>query len=217
MDKKFAVILLVILGIFVGYLFTTKKDDSSNNVGNNSSLVTNHTIGAGNKKVTLIEYGDFQCSVCVQYYPLLKEIKSKYGDDITFQYRHFPIDTIHPNARAAHRAAEAAGKQGKFFEMHDLLYENAQSWESSSNARSFFDSYAKQLNLNIDTYNTDFASENTNLIINADTAEGKRIGVEGTPTFVINGRILSNDERSSLDSFIATIDAEIAKQSTKTE
>lgn len=212
MDRKFVVILLVILGIFVGYVFTTKQNSSDGSTNTSSVSATNHTVGAGNKKVTLIEYGDFQCPVCGQYFPIIQEIKKKYGDDITFQFRHFPIDSIHPNARAAHRTAEAAGNQGKFFEMHDLLYETQQSWSSSNNAKSIFDSYAKQLQLDMDKFNTDFAAETTNEIINADVDEGKKSGVTGTPSFILNGRLLADDERRSLDDLIKTIDAEIAKQ-----
>jgi protein-disulfide isomerase len=212
MDKKFVVILLVIVGIFVGYLYTTKQDSTTDGTTESSAVATTHTQGAGNKKVTLVAYEDFQCPVCGQYFPILNEVKNKYGDDITFQFRHFPIDSIHPNARAAHRTAEAAGNQGKFFEMHDLLYENIQSWSASTNAKSIFDTYAKQLNLDMTKFNADFASEQTNEIINADVNEGKKLGVSGTPSFILNGRLLADDERRSLDDLVKTIDAEIAKQ-----
>lgn len=212
MDKRFVVILLVILGIFVGYFAFTKSDNTTEST-KTTAQTTNHTVGAGNKKVTLQEFGDFQCPVCGQYFPILKEIKQKYGDDITFQFSHFPLDSIHPNARGASRAAESAGNQGKFFEMHDLLYENQQAWSNSSNAKSIFDAYAKQLNLDMTKYEADYISELTNDIINADINLGKSKNVTGTPTFYLNGRQLEDNERRSLEELTKAIDAEIAKVS----
>lgn len=208
MDKKFLAVLLIIVGVFVGYLLVSKQDS----VTTVQASATNHVTGAGNKKVTLIEYGDFQCPVCGQYYSIIEQIKEKYGDDITFQYRHFPLDTIHPNARAAHRAAEAAGRQNKFFEMYDLLYQNIQVWSDSSNAKSLFEGYATQIGLNMDTFKSDVDSQDLNAVINADIEEGKKIGVTGTPTFVLNGRTLEDNERRGFNELVATIDAEIVAQ-----
>ena len=212
MDKRFVVALLVILGLFVGFFYVTKKDSSDSN-SSSTGQVTSHKVGAGNKKVTLVEYGDFQCPVCADFEPIIQEVKKKYGDDITFQFSHFPLDTIHPNARAAHRASEAAGNQGKFFEMHDVLYANQQSWSASSNARAIFESYATQLGLDLAKFKADYIDEKTNDIINADYAAGSKLGVEGTPTFFLNGRKLQDNERSSLDQLTTAIDAEIAKVS----
>jgi protein-disulfide isomerase len=213
MDKRFIVALLIIVGVFVGYVFTTKKSSQSTSptlVG----VLTEHKKGAGNKKVSLVEYGDFQCPVCAQYYPILKQIKEKYGDDITFQYRHFPLDSIHPNARAAHRASEAASNQGKFFEMHDLLYETQSSWSTSNNSKAIYEGYANQLGLDLAMFQADYSKEDTNSIINADAEEGKKLGVTGTPGFMINGRLLNDNERRSFDDLVKTIDAEIAKLNT---
>jgi len=212
MDKRFVVALLIILGLFVGYFYVTKKDTAETG-STSTAQPSNHTIGAGNKKVTLVEYGDFQCPVCADYWQILKEVKNKYGDDITFQYSHFPLDSIHPNARGASRSAEAAGNQGKFFEMHDLLYQNQQIWSNSSNAKSIFESYAQQLNLDLAKFDADYIDEKTNNIINADLDAGKALQVTGTPGFIINGRLLEDNERRSFDELTKTIDAEIAKVS----
>lgn len=212
MDKRFVVTLLVILGLFVGYFYMTKKDTTQTE-GGSTSQTSNHTVGAGTKKVTLVEYGDFQCPVCSDYYAILKEVKNKYGDDITFQFRHFPLDSIHPNARAASRAAEAAGNQGKFFEMHDLLFQNQQIWSSSSNARELFGSYAQQIKLDMTRFDADYIDEKTNDVINADLDAGKALDVAGTPAFILNGRLLEDNERRSFDELVKSIDAEIAKVS----
>lgn len=211
MDKKFLVILGVIVLGFVGFIVFNKKDSGNNTPGTSTASVSNNSVGAGNKKVTIIEYADFQCPACGQYYLLVKQIKEKYGDDITFTFRNFPLDSIHPNARAGHRAAESAGNQGKFFEMHNLIYENQQSWSTSTNVKTIFDTYAKQLNLDMDKFNSDFISEDTNATINADIDEGKSKGVNSTPTFFMNGTKLNNDDIRSVDLFSSLIDAEIAK------
>jgi len=210
MDKRFIVILGVILAVFIGYVYTVKKDDKTTSTTTTAS-VSDHSRGAGNKKVTLTEYGDFQCPVCAQYHTVINQIEAKYGDDITFTYRHFPLDSIHPNARAAHRTAEAASKQGKFFEMYDLLYTNQSSWSTSPNAALIFESYATKLNLNLETFKKDFISEAVNDTINADANEGKKLGVTGTPGFYLNGRALQDNERRSYDELVKAIDAEIAK------
>jgi protein-disulfide isomerase len=209
MDKKFIAILLVLVIGFMGFFVFTKKEDAEES-SSVSATTSQHSQGAGTAKVELVEYGDFECPACGGYYPLLKEVKQKYGDQITFTFKHFPIDSIHPNARAAHRAAEAASNQGKFFEMHDLLYENQTSWRGSNNAKSVFDSYAVQLGLDIDKYNADFASETTNGIINADSNEGKAKGVNSTPTFFLNGKQVANDEIRTVEQLSKLIDDQIA-------
>lgn len=212
MNKQFiAVILVVIVGLF-GVLMLTKKDDPASTNGSQSSQSqgSNHTVGAGNKKVTVVEFGDFQCPACKSYYPIVKEIKSSYGDDITFQFRHYPLTQIHPNATISARAAEAAGKQGKFFEMHDLLYENQDTWASSSNPSPIFESFANQLKLNIDQFKSDSADANTLAIINADTKAAQAAGANSTPTFVINGKKVESNPKS-VEEFKKLIDDAIAQ------
>lgn len=215
MNKQFfAVIIIVIVALVGVFSLTTKKDTTGNGGGNNSSQVkpSEHVVGNGTKKVTLIEYGDLQCPACKQYYPLVKEIKETYGNDIKFQFRHYPLTQIHPNAFIGSRAAEAAGNQGKFFEMHDLLYENQESWSQASDPTAVLNTYAGQLSLNVDQFKKDMASATTAAIINADIKEGKALGANSTPTFVINGRKIEENPRS-LEDFKKLIDDEIAKAS----
>jgi len=197
LNNRFLWIIIAAIVIFGGLVVMNKKEDKTVSVNNTSP--SNHVVGAGNKKVTLIEYGDFECPACGQYFPVLQELKKKYGDDITFQFRHFPLVNIHPNAMAAHRAAEAAGKQGKFFEMHDALYLQQQSWKSSNNPASIFEGYAQQIGLNMEKYKTDVTSAETNAVINVDIEEGKKIGANGTPTFVLNGKRLEENPRGVED------------------
>jgi len=172
---------------------------------------TDNKSGAGNKNVSIIEYGDFQCPFCAQIYPTVNEAKSKYGDDITLAFRHFPLTNIHPNAMAAHRASEAAGLQGKFFEMHDLLYENQAEWSGAANITSaleVIESYATEINLDIDKYKVDIESEEVRLKIQAQQDSGSNLGVTGTPTLFVNGERI--DIPANIDELSAIIDNAIA-------
>jgi protein-disulfide isomerase len=168
-------------------------------------------MGDNTKKVTLVEYGDYQCPACGAYYPIVKQITDKYSKDIQFQFRNFPLSQIHQNARAGARAAEAAAKQNKYWEMHDLLYEQQKSWESSTNVAAIFETYATQLGLNMTKYKADFGSNEVNDIINADYAEGVRLGVDSTPSFFLQGKKIENPQ--SLDAFSKLIDDAIKKAS----
>jgi len=211
MNKQFLLIVGVIIAALIGVFAFTSKKDSASNGGSNNGAASNHVEGAGKKGVTLTEFGDFQCPACKTYYPMVKEVKKIYGDDITFQFRHFPLNQIHPNAFAAARAAEAAGKQGKFFEMHDLLYENQDSWASSSNPSPIFDGFAKELGLNVDQFKTDAASEAVSETINADIKIGQGIGANSTPTFAINGKKIESPR--SINEFKKVIDEAIKNAS----
>jgi protein-disulfide isomerase len=197
MDKRFIVILVSIIVIFGGIFFYTRSKNTSNG-GSNSSVqgtVSNHVQGTGTTGVTLVEYGDFQCPACGQYYPLLKQVQQKYGDKIVFQFRNFPLVQIHQNAMAASRAAEAAGKQGKYWEMHDALYEQQSSWTSSSSPTAIFEAYAAQLGLNAAQFKTDMESDAVLGTINADIKAGQAYKITGTPTFILDGKKIEESPR----------------------
>ena len=212
MNKNFIITLVVVvLGLFGIFAITSKKDEKKNTTAGNSASLSNHVIGENKKNVTLVEYGDYQCPACAGYHPLIKQLVETYKSDIQFQFRNFPLQQIHQNARAAARAAEAAGKQDKFWEMHDLLYEQQSTWQDSTAANTIFEQYAKQLGLNVDQYNKDFASSEVNAIITADFNEGTRLGVESTPTFFLQGKNLDNPPRD-LDGWKKLIDEQIAAQ-----
>ncbi len=217
MDKKFILIIVAIVALFGGVFYFNRNKESDQSSNNIEVTETSHTKGAGNKGVTLVEYGDFQCPACGGYYPIVTDLLEKYGDDLKFQFVHFPIDSIHPNARAAHRAAEAAGRQGKFFEMYDLLFQNQTSWQSSRNTLPIFEGYAQQIGLNMDEYNADYPTQAINDIINADANAGRAKGVNSTPTFFLNGTQLNNNDIRTIEQFTAVIDAEIAKSAAPQE
>lgn len=188
MSKRFLIIMAVLIAVFLGVVIYSKnKDNSGADGGGNSVNGSNYVVGAGTTGVSVVEYGDFQCPACRSYYPITTQLKEKYGDQIKFQFRHFPLVQIHKNAMIAHRAAEAAGRQGKFWDMHDLLYERQQAWEGSTNPTAIMEDYAAELGLNIDQFKTDFASESVNATISADIKAGQALGANSTPTFFING------------------------------
>ncbi len=205
MDRRFfAIILIIVAGL--GGIFWLSKDKAATPA--TLGQVSNHTQGAGKKGVTLIEYGDFQCPACGQYFPIVKQVKEKFGEDITFQFRNFPLSQIHPKAFAAHRAAEAAGMQGKFFEMHNLLYERQNIWSQASNATATFETYAQELGLDLAKFKVDFVSEQVNATINADIKAGQELGANSTPTFILDGNKIQNPR--GLEEFEKVIDDAIA-------
>lgn len=210
MDKRFVVSLLLIATLIGGvFLFTKDKSNSTSS----SASVSNHSSGGATAQVELVEYGDFECPACGSFFPLVEEIRAKYGDKLKFTFRNFPLITIHKNAMAAHRTAEAAAAQNKFFEMYELLYQNQTSWKSLTNPVPTFETYAESLGLDIAKFRIDFASEATNNVIQADIAEGKsKYKANSTPTFVLNGQKLDNTQIGSLELFSKKIDEAIAAQ-----
>jgi protein-disulfide isomerase len=217
MSKQFMAILAVVvvgLGI-VFWVSGSDKSDSSNGSTNSEVKPSSHITGKGKKNVTLQEYGDFQCSVCGIYYPVVKQVVAKYNEDIFFQFSNLPIPQVHPNALASARAAEAAGLQNKYFEMNDLLFQNQTAWSESPKPLPIFQSYAQQLNLDMTKFNTDFSSSAVNDVIQADIAAFRKTGKEvGTPTFFIDGVYVPNSELSdnngpNLEKFSKVIESAI--------
>ena len=215
MSKGFLGVLAAIILIFAGVVaFSGKSESPGGSSGKDkASGPTNHVRGQGTAGVKLVEYGDFQCPACLSYEPTVQQVRTKYDEQITFQFRHFPIISSHPNAFAAARAAEAAGLQGKFWEMHDALYDqqNWQVWTRSNGPTAEFNRYAQQIGLNVVQFKKDFASSRVNDAVNADMAEGNRLKVDSTPTFFIDGKktVINN----SLADFDKAIQAAIAKKS----
>lgn len=198
MSKRFLIVLLVCVLALVGvYILTSKNDSSSKDKPStdSKSTLSNNTLGENSKGVLLEEFGDFQCPACAGYHPIIKQVTEKYNKDIKFQFRNFPLQQIHQNARAAARTAEAAGKQGKYWEMHDILYEQQQSWGQSTAVNTIFEGYATQLGLDLTKFKSDFGSATINETINADFDEGQRLGVNSTPTFFLQGKKLDEPPR----------------------
>lgn len=196
--KRFWIILAVVVaGLIALFVLTKPKDGNNPNATFNGDAKQiqqdDHAKYGKDKKVTLIEYGDFQCPTCGSYYPLVKQVAEQYKDQVNFVFRHFPIISSHPNAFAAARAAEAASNQGKFWEMHDKLFETQQAWgQTAANQQSLFESYAEELGLNMEQFKQDYASQAVADRINRDVSSAKQFGISGTPTFILNGEKIQN-------------------------
>lgn len=141
--------------------------------------------------VIIEEYGDYQCPPCGQLYPELKQIEHEYGKQVQVVFRHFPLTKIHKNALFAARVAEAARNQNKFWEMHDLLYKNQKEWAELPDPRPVFESYARQLNLKLDQFNSDLQSNQIDQRIASDIQRGTSLGVTGTPTVFLDSNRLN--------------------------
>lgn len=204
MTKKSWIIFVAVCFIVLAGLvyFSNKNKLDVSGVDTNKILATSvssgniadHVFGKVDSKVMLVEYGDYQCPSCGAAYQPLKDVTTKYQGKIAFVFRNFPLTSLHPNALAAAAAAEAAGLQGKYWEMHDKLYEGQASWgQLNANDRTgLFVSYAKDLGLNTDTFKNDLSADNVAQKINFDIALGKKLGVNATPTLYLGGKKADN-------------------------
>ena len=162
--------------------------------------IADHVYGNANAKVVFVEYGDFQCPSCASVHAQVKSATESYKDKVAFIFRNFPLTTIHSNARAAAAAAEAAGLQGKYWEMHNMLYEGQADWKNLSGDQrtNFFVGYAGQIGIDGAKFKTDLASSAVNSKISFDQAIGKKISVNATPTFYLNGKQLSSTDSGQI-------------------
>ncbi|HSD55903.1 MAG TPA: thioredoxin domain-containing protein [Candidatus Saccharimonadales bacterium] len=190
MGKKFWIVLILVVVGFTGFLWLSGDKDAAESGAVDSKVVpVAHITGKQDATVKLVEYSDFQCPACAAYYPVVEQVLEKYKDRISFEYRHYPLTAIHRNAFAAARASEAAGKQGKFWEMYRLLFTNQKAWSDSDSSQMTFEGYAKQLELDLIRYKADFASSETNSVINASIREFNKLGfAKSTPTFLLDGK-----------------------------
>ena len=158
-----------------------------------------HVQGPATAPVTLVEYGDYECPYCGAAYPTVKEIQRRLGDRLRFVFRNFPITTAHPHAEHAAEAAEAAGAQGRFWEMHDALYE-----PQRARGDRRLTEYAASLGLDVERWGSDMETQAHRERVRADFMSGVRSGVNGTPTFFINGR--RHDGSHDLGTLLAAIE-----------
>ncbi len=179
-------------------MLNTKGEDASN------SAVT-----AAKQSITMVEYGDIQCPACKVYHPLVKEVLATFPDQVKLIFKNFPLTSAHPNAMAAAIAAEAAGRQGKYFEFVDVAYENQDQWAPLPNPQEKFEGYVKDLGLDVEKFKKDQKDPAIQKLINDERDEGIKNGVTGTPSFFINGKKIENPP--SIDAFKKIITDELAK------
>jgi protein-disulfide isomerase len=190
-----AVVLIVALGGLWWLLQSSRSNlsTSSNNVGANTppGAKPPHLRGDPNAPITLEEFGDFQCPSCGLFYGELKKTEQEFGPRLQVIFREYPLQTKHPNAVAAAHAAEAAGMQNRFWEMHDKLYETQKTWEETKDAKATFVDFAKQLGLDSARFTRDFDSAAVDDRITQDGIRAHALGVNGTPTVFVNGNLVN--------------------------
>ncbi|HEV8134314.1 MAG TPA: thioredoxin domain-containing protein [Pyrinomonadaceae bacterium] len=201
------IIILLVLGVALVSAWALKKRSSgtvtpiTNNpnspphANTNDTVVTGvagaeppHILGPNSAPAKLEEFGDFECPPCGALHPILVQMHKEFGDKLQITFREFPLAPAHQHAIAAASAAEAAGLQGKFWEMHDLLYENQKAWHEAFDVRPIFEGFAKQIGLDMNRYQNDLNSDQVAERILNDGKRGHSMGVKGTPTVFLNGR-----------------------------
>lgn len=192
--------VIVIFGFLIGVYILTNSSSSSGTISKEAQTVTlaDHVKWSPEKKNILVEYSDLQCPACKAFHDMIKNQIEASGSanvgitkKVTFIYRHFPLDQ-HPFSHDAAYAAEAAGKQGKFYEMSNLLFANQETWSKSVNPKENFVKYAQQLSLNVDQFKKDSDSQEVKNKVNQDYQSGIQAGVNSTPSFYLNGKKLDN-------------------------
>lgn len=205
MSKKSWIVFVVIcVGLLGGLIFLSNQNKTDVSGVNSKEIqlgsaasgdIADQVYGNKSSEVVLVEYGDFQCPGCGSLHPRVKTVMEEYKDKVAFVFRNFPLSSIHPNALSAAAAAEAAGLQGKYWEMHNKLFESQSAWSdlAADKRTDIFVSYAKSLGLNETTFREDLGSENVALKIRFDQALGKSQGANSTPTLFLNGELLSQE------------------------
>lgn len=211
--KLFLGIIGVTLALIVGavFFFSNNSGQPSTGAKVDSTILVrpdSEKISSESATVTLVEFSDYQCPACGAYFPLVKQIVSDFTGQMNFVYRNFPLSQ-HQNAQIAAQTAEAAGKQGKFWQMHDLLFEKQNDWAQTGNARDIFIGYAKTLGLDTDKLNKDIDSDVVKNMISRDIDDGTAAGVDATPSFFLDGEKLTNP--TSIEDFRTIIKAAILK------
>ena len=214
--------VLVVLGL-AGLVIVSKKDavnvdgiDPYTVIQSTDGTIGDQTKGKKDAKVVVFEYADFQCPGCAGAHQNLPRIQALYEGSVLFVFRNFPLTSGHQNALAASTSAEAAGLQGKFWEMHDVLFSNQNEWQSldAQKRNETFTAYAKQLGLNTDTFTNDLSNKAVQEKIRTDRALGAKVNVTETPTFIVNNEKVSSEIVTDLiqkggDLFMDLLDAKL--------
>lgn len=179
------------IALFVVLFFAYKLTNSAPSVDYskvNKIKATDHVKWKPESKNILVEYNDLQCPACQGFYTFFKELEKTATPNAALVFRHFPLYSIHPNAFSAAYTAEAAGLQGKFWEMESALYEKQHEWSNLPNPNDYFLKLAESLKLDLPKFKEDVASQAVKDRVQADLAEGNSVGINATPTFILNGQ-----------------------------
>ena len=195
-------IVAVIAGVFL--MRPSNNGDPESNTG---------ALGKATPRsvIALEEFGDYQCPPCAELHPTLKQLKNELGPKLNFVFRNLPLSTIHKNALPAAQAAEAARMQNRFWEMHDLIYENQSLWAEDKNPRNHFRKFANELGLDVARFEADMDGDQVRFRLEADRDAAVRLGIEGTPTVLIDGRKL-RPEATNAEGIRKGIDLTVSRQ-----
>jgi protein-disulfide isomerase len=198
-EGKFVLGVAIIIILLLGYYFYATPSKDNNKIEEITISETDHVRGKQDAKLTLVEFGDYQCPACGVYEQIIRQVAEDNKGILKVVFRHFPLTQIHQNAILGAKAAEAAGLQGKFWEMHEMLFDKQDEWSKGMNAHDFILTYATTLGLNTKKFSEDLKNEAIEEKIMAEYKEGVKLGVQGTPTFFLNGKKIDNP--SSLEAF----------------
>src|SRR5262245_54335566 len=165
--------------------------------------------GPADAKVTLVEFGDYQCPSCAAYHPFVKEILNRYPTQLRLEFHHFPLITIHPNSMAAAKAVEAAGEQGHYWEMHDAIFEYQQQWSSAPDPKPVFAAIANRIGINGTILVQTMESPRLQERILKDVEQGDRANIQAVPTFFIDGQQVHL--KLSMEDFVQVVEANLKK------
>lgn len=185
--KILTAILVVVVGGMIGLFALAGGGGDPAPVGDKSKIIRDNSYKTGSGDIQLVEFGDYQCPACGSVHPTIKQLLKDYEGKITFYFRNFPLTNIHKNALAGAEAAEAAGAQSKYWEMHDKLYETQKDWSDLADPTDVFVGYAKDLGLDADKFKTEIVAKKYQTIIDQDAADATALNVQATPTFFFNG------------------------------
>lgn len=198
--------LVAIVGLLAGIvLFDSRQQQAAVTIPDEIATVGDMewVDGPSNARVTLIEYGDFQCPACAYFAPLVRQLRVDFPNDLRLVFRQFPLKNIHAHAEEAARVSEAAGEQGQFWPMYDLLYTKQNEWASAKDAHELFHGYAREIGLDDARFEEEFESDAVKNAVNDDVQSGNTATVDSTPTFILNGQKIPNPK--SYDDFKALI------------
>ena len=180
---KAAAIVVILAGLATGASLIVGRHTGTTPVAVNGLA---HVRGADTAPITLVEYGDYECPPCFPYEQIVRRLLEKYPDSLKFEYRHFPLTGPHPHALAAAVAADAAGQQGKFWEMHDALMVSREQWSRTKDAETFFLEKAEQLGLDMKLFRESIHATESEQRILKQRAAAEASGIHATPSFLLN-------------------------------
>ena len=221
MSKAVKPILIIVLAVAVAggaAVYFSRQPNEAAKTPENSPAAPLKNSGGGhfrgpeNAKVTLVEFGDYQCPSCKAFHPIVLEILSRYPQQVRLEFHHYPLVSIHGNSMAASLTVEAAGEQGKYWEMHDLLFEHQEEWSKSPNPEPDFLALAGMLGLNQNTFMQAMRSSQLQDRILQDVVRAREANVEAVPTFFIDGQKQSIP--LSISAFVDTIEAHLQNKGT---